>query len=226
MKIFSKLIFYYVVLILVGLIILDFFSAKPLSDFNLELYDELQSFSIILKGVFEIALILFFVVLAFVFFKEFKLVFTGFIFFISSFVLGLKYFIFLLNIFLPSLYNSLPDVFKNSFYFTGLFYAFLGVLHLTLFLYLIKRRKIYFLFLGGLFISIITSLYYWGIIGMSKVNKIYLNLISIKIPMFWAAFIMFVIKTLVATLPVLILFYYVNLFFTEEKNTNVFQKSG
>ncbi len=224
MRFFTRLVFVYVILFMGVFLIMDFLIALAVANIDLTTRDQIFSYSITLQGVFEVILIFVFVILGFVLVGKKRMFFSGFILLISSLLLVFKYFLLLLKIFLPSFVNSLPVLLRNSYFFNGLFYIVLSVLHIVFFIHFKNRDRSPYFLMGGAVVSIIASLYNFSIIDIFNIMEI-IDILQVS-SLFWQTLDMYLANTLMFILPVLILFYYFTLLFTEEKNTNVFQKSG
>ena len=155
MRFYTRLVFVYVILFLGVFLILDFLSAIAVANFDLTTRNELFSYSLTLQGVFEVILLLVFIILGFVLAGKKKMFFSGFILLISSLLLVFKYFLLLLKLFLPSFVNSLPVLLRNSYFFNGLFYIVLSILCIDFLIHFKNKSKSPYFLLGGAVISFI-----------------------------------------------------------------------
>ncbi len=219
MRFFVKLVFVYVILFMGVFLILDFLTAIAVANFDFKTRNELFSYSLTLQGVFEVILIFVFIILGFVLAGKKKMFFSGFTLFMASLFLTIKYFLLLLKFFLPSFLNSLPAFLRDSNLFYALFFVMLAILYLVFFFHFKNKGKNPYFLLGGMLVSIIASLFYFSIINIFDIMKI---IDSLRVSsLFWNTLDVYLVKTLMFILPVLILFYYFTLLFTDEENRNV-----
>ena len=224
MRFFVKLVFVYVILFMGVFLILDFLTATAVANIDFKTRNELFSYSLTLQGVFEVILIFVFVILAFVLVGKKKMFFSGFTLLMASLFLTVKYFLLLLKIFLLSFMNSLPVFLRDLNFFNGLFFIMLAILHFVFLIFFRNRGKSPYFLLGGMIVSIIASLFYFSIITIFNIMEI-IDMMRVS-TLFWNTLDVYLAKTLMFILPILILCYYLTLLFDGEDNKDVFQKSG